>query len=311
MNTITAYRSNLSNSSQGIEDLYYSWLAFIDATPKTIQTYTRAVRQFMRYLSDNGIKAPQKADLIAYKAYLMQAGRKPSTITAYIMAIKQFFKWTEEEGLYPNIAKNVKGAKLTTDHKKDALNKAQVKRLMQSINTDTIQGKRDYAILMLMLTGGLRTIEVIRADVKDIRPAGDNIALYVQGKGRTEKDEPVILPQETQDAIINYLKTREYKEDEPLFTSQAHRNAGERLTTKSISRLVKNHLGDAGLTSDRITAHSLRHTAATEALKAGATLQETQQFMRHTNLNTTMIYVHNLEKQTNPCSGLIASALFK
>ena len=116
-------------------------------------------------------------------------------------------------------------------------------------------------------------------------------------------------PKETKAALEDYLRARKATPQGPLFTSLAHRNAGQRLTTKSISRIIKAHLTAAGLVSDRITAHSLRHTAATEALKAGATIQETQQFMRHTNINTTLIYAHNLEKENNPCGELIANNL--
>ena len=63
---------------------------------------------------------------------------------------------------------------------------------------------------------------------------------------------------------------------------------------------------NAGLDSDRLTAQSLRHTAVTQALIAGQTLQEVQQFARHSNINTTLIYAHNLENEKNECSGKLA-----
>ena len=297
---------------QDLRELFNTWIMFLDASDKTVETYTRAVTQLLKYLSSKGIKTPQKADLLSYKEHLASAGKKPSTITAYIMAAKQFFKWTEEEGLYPDIARNVKGVKVSQEHKKDALTKAQAKRLLQAIDRSTNKGKRDYAIIVLMITGGIREIEISRADIDDVRAFGDHNAIFVQGKGKTEKDEPVILSEATEAALIDYVRSKApVRAKDPLFTSTAHRNAGERLTTKSISRLVKDYLKEAGIDSERITAHSLRHTAATEALKAGATIQEARQFMRHSNINTTLIYAHNLEKQDNPCSNLIDKSLFK
>ena len=307
------YKTTVTDNTQitALEDLYLNWLAFIDAAPKTVDTYTRAVKQFLAYLKDNRITQPTKEDLINYKTQLASTNHKPATITAYIMAIKQFFKWLEEKGFYPDIAKNVKGARISTEHKKDALTAKQARKLLQSIDTSTVKGLRDYAIILLTITGGLRTVEVSRADIKDIRAAGEHTALYIQGKGHTEKDEPVIIPEETQEALRAYLKERGATTKEPLFTSTANRNAGQRLTTNSISRIIKGHLEAAGLISDRLSAHSLRHTAITQAIKGGANLQEVQQFARHTNINTTLIYAHNLEKENNPCSSLIAAAILE
>ena len=69
-----------------------------------------------------------------------------------------------------------------------------------------------------------------------------------------------------------------------------------RLTTRSISRIVKDNLRKAGIDSDRITAHSLRHTAVTLSLLGGATIQEAQSMARHKNINTTLIYAHNINR---------------
>ncbi len=66
----------------------------------------------------------------------------------------------------------------------------------------------------------------------------------------------------------------------------------------------------AGLDSERLTAHSLRHTAATLNLLAGGSVQETQQLLRHSNIGTTMIYAHNLERAANNSEARIAAALF-
>jgi integrase/recombinase XerD len=81
--------------------------------------------------------------------------------------------------------------------------------------------------------------------------------------------------------------------------SHSDRNFGKRLTTRSISRIVKDNLRKVGIDSSRITAHSLRHTAITLALQAGASIQEAQALGRHANINTTMIYAHNINRITH------------
>ncbi|MCV3755526.1 hypothetical protein OF390_05985 [Limosilactobacillus fermentum] len=80
--------------------------------------------------------------------------------------------------------------------------------MLETIPQDTLKGKRDYAMLALMLTMGLRTIEVSRANVGDIRTQGDAVVLYVQGKGHVDKDALVRMPNHVETAVRTYLKAR-------------------------------------------------------------------------------------------------------
>jgi integrase/recombinase XerC/integrase/recombinase XerD len=119
----------------------------------------------------------------------------------------------------------------------------------------------------------------------------------VQGKGRDGKGEFVLLTKTTHNPLREYLSTRgTLKATDPLFASASHRNANQRLTTRSISRLVRGYLHQQGIANHRITAHSLRHTAITLALVGGATLQEAQALGRHASVQTALIYAHNLDR---------------
>lgn len=292
------------------EEAFNSWTSFIDASPRTVETYSKAIKQFFIYLQDKGIKKPQREDIVAYREYLSK-DHKPTTVQSYLAAVKLFFQWTEQEKIYPNIAQRVKGAKLDTEHKKDYLTKKQVSKLLKSIDRSTLKGKRDYAMLSLMVTTGLRTVSIINANVEDIRAAGDATALYYKGKGHQEKATYVKLAEPVEEAIRDYLKARGRADGkEPLFTSTAHRNNGGRMTTRSISRVAKESLIDIGLDSDRLTAHSFRHTAATLNLLNGGTVEETQQLLDHKNINTTLIYSHALERAKNNSEKRIAKAIF-
>ena len=82
------------------------------------------------------------------------------------------------------------------------------------------------------------------------------------------------------------------------------------MTTRAISGVVQVHLREAGYDSDKLTAHSLRHTAVTLSLLAGKDITEVQQFARHANIATTMVYNHALDKAKNGCSEAIAKAIF-
>ncbi|NCC76214.1 MAG: integrase [Clostridia bacterium] len=288
-----------------------SFVAFIDAKPATIDTYSRNLRQFFAYLAANEITTPTRSDILGYRDYLKASGHKPATITGYIIAVRQFFKWTESEGVYHNAAANIKGARIERSFKKDPLTSRQAQQVLAAIDATTRTGSRDYAILALMMTCGLRTVEVIRADIGDIRALGDETVLYIQGKGKDEKSELVKLAEPTELAIRAYLSFRgKPSTDAPLFASESHRNTSERMTTRSISRIVKERLRSVGLDSDRLSAHSLRHTAATLNLMNGATLGETQQLLRHAKIDTTTIYAHHLDRAKNNSEHRIAGAIF-
>ena len=246
-----------------------------------------------------------------YRDALRAAGKKETTVQNYIIAVKQFFKWTEARQLYPNIAKYVKSEKLSRNFKKDYLTSKQAKKVLATIDRSTLTGKRDYAMLVLMLTMGLRTIEVVRANVEDIRNVGDNTVLYVQGKGHQGKDDLVRMPEHVETAVREYLSVRKCDDlAQPLFTSTSNRNKNGRMTTRSIRGIVKKIFRKAGLDSPRLTAHSTRHTAATLSLLNGATPIETQHLLRHRNLQTTEIYAHNIDASKNPASQDVDRALF-
>ena len=292
-------------------NIYDRFIDYLDASPKTVETYKKALRQFFNYLALHGIRQPQREDVLAFRDDLKTSGLKPTTVQNYITATRIFFKWTEQERLYPNIAEHVKGAKLDKNHKKDYLTSRQTKEVLANIETDTEEGLRNYAILSLMVTGGLRTIEVSRANVGDLRTVGENTVLFIQGKGREEKTEYIKVSAPVERALRTYLKERDFTtEEQPLFTSTSNNSKGKRITTRTVSAVVKNALKNAGYDSNRLTAHSLRHTAITLALLAGRDITEVQQFARHANLNTTMIYNHALDKAKNGCSDAITSAIF-
>lgn len=267
----------------------------LDATDKTKETYIKGVKVFLKWCTDNNISEVTHATLIQYKEDLTQT-KKASTISMYMTALKKLYRYLETKGI-KNIASDLKGAKQKRNYSKDPLTLDQAKDLLKSIDRTTNEGKRNYALIHLLITTGLRTIEIERANIEDIRNVANNSVLYVMGKGRQDKDEYVKLTYETLKAINDYLATRTIKSDkEPLFTSLSDRTNGQRLKTRSIRDIIKKAYKNIGITSDKITTHSLRHTAITLSLIGGTPLQEVQQMARHSNINTTMIYAHNLKR---------------
>ena len=248
---------------------------------------------------------------------------KPNTIKQYLQSVCQFFSWAASEGLYPNIAANIHAPKVKQDsHKKEALSAADVLTIEKSIVANaannatraaankkdtagrisraTEQGKRLYAMYLLAVNCGLRTIEISRANIKDIEVKAGTAYLYIWGKGHSEADAKKTLAPEVKAAIDDYLASRTDAKtaNSPLFVSTGNRSGGKRIATTTISTMLKKAMQQAGFDSERITPHSLRHTTGTNVQEITGNLYLTQQYMRHANPATTEIYLHNsTEKQ--------------
>lgn len=304
------------------QTLIYEFIKYIDRGDKTTRTYLVNLRQFVAWLKYEQISQPVRQDVIAYRDYLLSehkaiqldytdpqgwtyrtdhAGRplrvtcKPNTVKLYLQSVRQFFSWTDAEGYYPNIAANIHAPKVRQDaHKKEALSAQDVFKIEQSIDNSTEQGKRLLAMYLLAVNAGLRTVELSRANIKDVEVKNGNACIYIWGKGHTEADTKKPLAPEVYAAIKDYIDSRSDKPtaNSPLFVATGNRSGGKRLATTTISTMLKRAMQRAGYDSERITAHSLRHTAGTNAQELTGNLYLTQQYMRHASPATTEIYLH-------------------
>ena len=288
-----------------------SFYSYLDVSAVTLKAYRAGIRQFMAYLNISNVQTPKRENVVMFKQALLAAGRKASTVALYLAALRRFFDWCETTGLYPNITRGVKSPKQERGHKRDALSGAQLKECLLGMTRKGEQGLRDKAIFLLMATCGLRTIEVTRANVGDIHEVQGEPVLFVQGKGRCDKKEFVKLSEPVMAAIREYLEARgQVSEEAPLFASCSRRNSGGRLTTRTVSSVAKSAMVSAGYNSRRLTAHSLRHSAATLAIQAGMTLQDVQSFMRHSSISVTTIYLHDVNRLKSQCENAITAAIF-
>ena len=300
--------SNTSSIQSSItpEHLISSFFSYLDCSEQTTRTYRYGIKQFMKYLAVENISRPTRETILAYKKELTGRGLKPATVALYLSSIRRLFSWAASEKLYEDITLGVKSPKQQAGHKRDYLSGSQIQAMLKKT-----QSKRDYSMLLLITTCGLRTIEICRANVEDIRTLGDATVLYVQGKGRSDKTEFVKLSEPVVKVIREYLSSRgQVSGNEPLFVSESRRNKGHRLTTRTISGVCKKAMKEAGYDSPRLTAHSLRHSAATLALLSGIELEDVQQFMRHTSIATTMIYAHNVSRLKSLCESSVTAAIF-
>jgi integrase/recombinase XerC/integrase/recombinase XerD len=280
-----------------IESLVDAFINSQDVKLSSKNLYRRTLKQYFNWIDTtnyllNEISRPQ---LLEYKEYLLSSEMSSLTVGSYITSVRRFYEWTEANKYYPNVAKGIKTPKRKQQFKKQPLLPVQATALLNFYQDKAL---RDYAIINLLLRTGLRTIEVIRASVEDITFKGGQRVLLVQGKGRDEKDDFVLLTDKTYKPIAEYLATRvNINSSEPLFTSTSNNSKGGRLTTRTISYIAKEGLKAIGLDERSFTAHSLRHTTAVNILRAGGSLETAQFTLRHSNPATTQIYTATLNEE--------------
>jgi len=288
-----------------LADLIERFLAEQDIRASSRATYQRQLRKFVAWLEQTGrvriMASLDREDILSYKQQLQAAGLSSYSVSGYMTAVRKLYAWLESRKLYPNIAREIKGAKKAKGFRKDTLTPGQLREALGAMDQSSLEGLRDFAIFNLLARTALRTIEISRARIEDMRQQAGQAVLWIQGKGRDEADEFVLLNDETLKPIRVYLSARarlqgQPQDEEPLFSSCSNRNSGEPLTTRSISRIVKEALKRVGVDDKRLTAHSLRHTAISLAIRGGASLPQVQAMARHSDPRTTMIYYHNLDR---------------
>ena len=274
--------------------------SFIEAQDVKLSSkllYRRTLKQYLTWVSKKGYLLSEIArpQLLQYKDELLTSGMSSLTVSSYITSVRRFYEWTEANKYYPNVAKGIKTPKRKQQFKKQPLLPDQATALLSYYQDKAL---RDYAIVTLLLRTGLRTIEVIRANVEDITFKGSQRVLLVHGKGRDERDNFVLLTDKAYQPIADYLATRDkVTGSDPLFTSTSNNSKGERLSTRSISYIAKEGLKAIGLDERSFTAHSLRHTTAVNILRAGGSLETAQFTLRHSNPATTQIYTATLNEE--------------
>lgn len=279
------------------EILLAAFLDSQDLRQKSRETYYWGMVQYFRWMQESGhaIKSMTPADVMSFKNFMVKKRLSPLTIGSYLTAVRQFYKWTENTMLYPNIARSVKPPRGKKGFRKMHLNETEASDMLAYLKSKSL---RDYAIVNLILRTGLRTIEVVRADVEDIRHKRGRRILKVWGKGYDDKDNFVILGDAVWNPIQEYLNTRcMQSKKEPLFVTDGKGHRGARMSTRSVQYVCKESMKAIGLEGHEYSAHSLRHTTAVLILKNGGDWQDVQRVLRHSSPATSQIYTASIEEE--------------
>ena len=293
---------------------------------KTRKTYLEAWGDFLAFVGLPPAAVTQ-SDVIAYKTHLKtdvspSTGRpySQSTVNLRLSAVSSFYAFAVGRQLRAdNPVEGVKRESVTPYGKATWLSPEEGEDLafVGAIDQTTDQGRRDYALALLYLTGAFRVSEVAGLTVGNLRRQGRRLLVTYRRKGG--EVEEVALALEAAEALDAYLAGRgELRPKAPLFvaTEKGKRAAaaigryGEEekpLTTRAIRYLVKTYATKAFGESRGIRPHSLRHTAAQAASMEGATLAEVSRLLKHANVGITSIYLHSTNKSDAKTAALLGN----
>lgn len=282
------------------------FLKNLDIAPDTQKAYRHNIVHFFKWCIKNGLRQPERHHIIEYKNTFRNKAH--STINQHLSAVRQFFKYLDDNNIYSNITKGLKIRSVRNSgsgHSRSPLTKEQSRHLLDSMDTGTLIGKRDYAMINLKLRIGLRDIELYRANIQDMDVKEGRNILYVQRKGHSHKDDWVILTEDSYAPLKAYICSRSipllYDETPiPMFVSHGMNHHGTRLSRETIKYVMRSRLRDAELKTKHVTGHSLRHTFATLLLEDGVRAEDIQQIMGHSSINTTIRYTKGRNRINNP-----------
>jgi integrase/recombinase XerC len=281
-----------------------------NASTLTLRNYSADIAAFAVWF---GGKYQQECDwrrvdpfhLRGYLVHLNERKFDRATIHLKMSALRSLFKWlvrTERVKQNPLVGltlpkKTRKLPKFLTIQQVEALLEAPLKvggsrsgttaghgsGLAGARPSNDLTAWRDKAILETLYSAGMRIHELVQLNDDDMDVLGE--VARVRGKGKKERLAALGGP--AIDALQKYLQLRARSTRGPLFVNRF----GDRLTARSIQRMLKKYLMAAGL-DPSLTPHKLRHSFATHMLDAGADLRSVQELLGHANLSTTQIYTH-------------------
>lgn len=295
-----------------LKKFYETQVVIKNHSEKTAYEYTLNVALFFRYLNVLKGMSPERTDvsnitiselsrvdsdlLTEYLFYESKRGSGASARSNKLSALSAFYSFLMKEGLVSsNPAKDVERPKLPRKEPR-YLTEAECRQLLDSILTSQkINSTRDYCIVSIFLHCGFRLSELHGINLEDVKSAvesDDSQKFFIVVRGKGDKERNVPFNDAVLGAIADYLPIRAAMDPEgnekALFVSRQ----GGRLSREAIQVMVKRRLLEAGLDSNKLSTHKLRHTSATLMLRGGADIRSIQEVLGHASLSTTQIYTH-------------------
>lgn len=283
-----------------IIDDFFGWLeGERNCSAHTINSYKRDIADFLSWQDITPeVFMPDKLTrnaVMDWAIWRFDNGLKATTINRGMAALRTLARWMQKSGIAEGNAlkllRQFKPPKRLPTFVPDTRMNVVVNNCRTDITSGEFLRLRNAVVVMLIYTSGLRLSEVTGANVEDL--ARDYSAIRVMGKGNKMRIQPLIASlRPTLERYLSLIPTAKEDAPRPLFVSER----GERLSRRTIERIVDKVLKDAGV-QGKTSPHVLRHTFATHLLNQGADLREIQELLGHDSLRATQVYTHtDIEK---------------
>lgn len=273
-----------------------------NASPQTIAAYRDTFRLLLRFAHDQTGKQPFQLDIDHLDAPLIGAflnhleqvrGNSPRTRNARLGAIHSFYRFAALE--HPEHAHTIARVMAIPTKRHESsivsyLDLDEIKALLSVPDPFTWLGRRDHALLVLMIQTGVRVSELTGLRVGDVH-LGTGAHIRITGKGR--KKRATTLTGETVNVVRAWLKERGGEADDPLFPTRQ----GRPLSRYTVGVVVSKHAaaaaaGCSSLKTKRVTPHTMRHTNAMLLRSKGVDIATIALWLGHSSTQTTHIYEH-------------------
>jgi integrase/recombinase XerC len=240
-------------------------------------------------VAEVSLTAVETEDVQRFLAFLNERSYSKSTTARKLATLRSFYKFClRRSHVQANPLATIRTPKQDKRLPK-FLEEEDVRKLLETPDTNSLLGCRDRAMLETMYSTGIRVSELVDLNVADVDFVGE--ALHVRGKGKKQRITPI-----SPTALAWIKRYMELRRQDPK-AAASNQDAvfvnkhGQRLSTRSVRRKLDKYLAIAGL-DPTISPHTLRHSFATHMLSRGADLRSVQELLGHQSLSTTQIYTH-------------------
>lgn len=288
-----------------ISDLILDYVEYLEVergrSAKTAENYKLYLERFVEFSGNIEINKISTELIRKYRIWLSryknESGIELVIITQnyHLIALRGFLGYLSKRGLESLSPDKIELPKVSRKQV-GFLDRNEIQRLINEIDTSNLAGLRDRAIIELLFSSGLRVSELVQLNRDHINTKRREFT--VRGKGK--KDRPVFISHSAASHIENYLEKRTDRLS-PLFLSYSRNTSNKedasyrRLSPRSVQRMVEKYARYAGITK-KVSPHTMRHSFATDLLINGADIRSVQSILGHSNIATTQVYTHITDK---------------
>ena len=263
-------------------------------SPNTVEAYRRDVTRFLETVGEGALPGLSQHQVREYLLALRKQGLSTRSTARALSSLKAFFRYLVAEGRLAESPVDPLETPRLWRKLPNVLSLEEVEAILNGPDPRTPKGQRDKTMLEVLYATGLRVSELIRLNIRDL-----NLEVgYLRTLGKGGKERLVPLGDQARGLLQAYLQNtrRHFIRPGPAPTALFLSNRGRAMTRQMFWRILRDY-ARKGNVRVPVSPHAVRHAFATHLLERGADLRSVQQMLGHSDISTTQIYTHVLQKR--------------